>query len=65
MESRLRTEVRADSVRGEMGADVENAIASHVIWDWYRITEIRIQLGERALEFRRRRPILKVEKKLN
>ena len=42
MEARLRTEVRANSIGGEMRADIENAITSHVIWDWYRITEILI-----------------------
>jgi hypothetical protein len=62
MEPRLHTEVRADSVRGEMGANVENTVTSHIIWDWYRIIEILIQLGECAFKFRCRRPILKAER---
>ena len=63
MENRLRTEVRADGIGREMGADIENPIPSHVIWYRYRITEILKQLGECALEFSRWRPILVVQRR--
>ena len=55
---RRLTEVGRNRVAWEVGRDVQNAVATDVVGDWRRTTEIIKELWERSLEIGRRRPIL-------